>query len=712
MAHNNLPRRLLAALSARPTKIFVPFPEPNRCPLCSQIIKILQRYPFSSLLRFIINHPIRISLPPQPPLHFAISVLNHPPLSATARVRLPHDASHILVPTRKTESPQRHMTRLVGVRAVCDGCSSAAAAVFCVFHRAVYCIACDTGNHSSPTSRSHQRVDLASAVTALPFCEYCDDAPATTYCESEGITFCDKCDRVVHASHSAPAHGRTPISSTLRNRAVEFRGLPSNRTTSEHHHSRSSSPPRTASRKSKQTTTHKNDIIPSQSLSRPPVPPQTSQTTNPSPPQTSAPRTQASPKRRSSKFLTKRKYRRPSQRPVSSITPLRFPPGNTPHAHSSAGILQSGDYPGLLFPVSNVSAPYPPFGADNPVSAPPSDPLMADQNPCFQALHDRHESAGASPLTNELNLFSYGSMENLDLSGDTALDGVNGSGKDSSGSGSSSRRKTPDFELFHHQNTPRPPPNTPQVQPAPNVTVVAAAAAAAAAGEQYLLNSVSSGSGSPRERRISPPLNDVGRVPDPAGVAEAATAAAESAAAAVDMGGSANAAEAPGSTKGSRLSTDVGMHGMESASGRLGRSQHVTHQLTDAFLSESGAPGRATFYQTQQSRRQRLDEATLDEAMRRLDNDTGTGASRNPKTMTSGEQRLHRSGQERLTRDGNAGVLGQMPDESGSEILTRGGSDVMEDLDMPGNEFGMLDSLDLSQFDQHCASGLGYPLSD
>ncbi|CDF36563.1 unnamed protein product [Chondrus crispus] len=124
------------------------------------------------------------------------------------------------------------MTRLFGVRAVCDGCLSAAATVFCVNHRTVVCFSCDDEQHASPHTASHQRVDLSSAVTALPFCERCDDAPAIVYCESEGITFCDKCDCVSHASQTSPPHCRTPISSTLRHRPVEFRGLPDNRTSS------------------------------------------------------------------------------------------------------------------------------------------------------------------------------------------------------------------------------------------------------------------------------------------------------------------------------------------------------------------------------------------------------------------------------------------------------------------------------------------------
>lgn len=333
---------------------------------------------------------------------------------------------------------------------------------------------------------------------------------------------------------------------------------------------------------------------------------------------------------------------------------------------------------------------------------------MVDQNSNFQGLQDRSYPSAGGSLEQDLSVLPYGSIDNLDLSGDTALNGLNESGQDSSGSGSSSGRKTPEFEIMQRHAALRPPPNTPQ---APNVKLVAAAAAAAAAaGELYLLNSVSSGSGSSREQIITPPLNDVSRAPDPAGVAEAATAAAESAAAAVDMDVAANTSEAVMLKKEPHLSTDVDMQVDEAVRCRTGKSEQVVRHMNEEFLSETGGHGKTSHQQTQVTRRQRLDEATLDEAIRRLDNDTGP--SRPPKIEARIETRFHRSTQEPLSREANPDMLGHMPDGGGAEILQRGGPDAMEDLEMPGNEFGMFDSIDLSQFEQNSGGGLGYLLSE
>lgn len=115
------------------------------------------------------------------------------------------------------------MTRLVGVRAVCDVCSAARAVVFCVVHRHVACAKCDAESHRGANS-NHQRVDLAGAVTALPFCDKCDNAPATSYCESESVTLCNDCDVAVHANKSCASHHRRLISKALAQRNVSFIG--------------------------------------------------------------------------------------------------------------------------------------------------------------------------------------------------------------------------------------------------------------------------------------------------------------------------------------------------------------------------------------------------------------------------------------------------------------------------------------------------------
>lgn len=298
-----------------------------------------------------------------------------------------------------------------------------------------------------------------------------------------------------------------------------------------------------------------------------------------------------------------------------------------------------------------------------------------------------------------------------DIDVETALEGLNGS-KDSSGSGGSSRRKTPDIEILQRQSSLRPPPNTPQApyvpqtSQAPNVAVVAAAAAAAAAGEMYLLNSVSSGPGSSREPRVTPPLNDVSGTSDPAGVAEAARAAAESAAAAVDLGSAGSSSRAVSSAKPSNLATAAEMQTIGSANGRSERLQRTSRRMNKPLSVESGGVGKTTQFQAQAAQRQKFDEE-----VRRLDMDTGS--SRFAKGAVRVESRLDRPTQEPLTSGGdvNSDVLGQISDGGGVEVL-QSGADVMGDLEMSGNDFGMFDSIDLAQFDQNSGCGLEYPLSD
>lgn len=330
---------------------------------------------------------------------------------------------------------------------------------------------------------------------------------------------------------------------------------------------------------------------------------------------------------------------------------------------------------------------------------------MVDQNQTDQALQDRQYSADGGTLVQGFNMLPY---EDIGLSVDTALEGLNGSGKDSSESERSSRRKTPDVEILQRQASLKPPPNTPQAlqaQQAQKVAVVAAAAAAAAAGEMYL-NSVSSGTGLSREHRMTPPLNCVSRAPDPAGVAEAARAAAESAVAAVDLGGPGTASQAVPSTKPSNLTADAGMQAIGGANRRSERSQRTSRRMNRSLLSGPSGLGKATQLQAQATQQQKFDEE-----VRRLGMDNG--GTRAAKGAVRVESRLDRPTQEPLTSGGevNSDVLGQISDGGGVEML-QSGPDVMVDLEMPGNDFAMFDSIYLSHFDQNSGSGLGYPLSN
>lgn len=112
------------------------------------------------------------------------------------------------------------MTRLVGVRVVCDGCRSAAALVFCVGVRRALCAACSRGQ--SPNGR----VDLERAITAIPFCERCDAAPAVIYCSTENTTLCLRCDATLHQSKAERRHERSDICEAMAQRTFTFTGSP------------------------------------------------------------------------------------------------------------------------------------------------------------------------------------------------------------------------------------------------------------------------------------------------------------------------------------------------------------------------------------------------------------------------------------------------------------------------------------------------------
>lgn len=111
------------------------------------------------------------------------------------------------------------MTRLVSVRVVCDDCRTAQALVYCVGARRALCALCSAGHTSSG------RVDLALAVTALPFCERCDSAPAAVYCALEDITLCACCDVEARASKNTfKDMQKRGIRTTLEQRSIRFNG--------------------------------------------------------------------------------------------------------------------------------------------------------------------------------------------------------------------------------------------------------------------------------------------------------------------------------------------------------------------------------------------------------------------------------------------------------------------------------------------------------
>lgn len=237
--------------------------------------------------------------------------------------------------------------------------------------------------------------------------------------------------------------------------------------------------------------------------------------------------------------------------------------------------------------------------------------------------------------------------------------------------------------------------------------MAAAAAAAAAAGEFYLLNSGSSGSASSREQRMTPPVLDTNRGPDPAGVAQAATAAAQSTVAAVDREGTAgviSSAQETQASKSANLETGRGDDNLQPREG------NTTRQMNDVRMVDNEASHKESHPSAFAPTRQRFDEISTGEDMRRLENDHGNGhISKAPSQI---ECRFDRLSQYPLSTQPNTDVLGEMTVGGGGEILQRGGHDIMDDLEMPEHEFGMFDSIDLSQFEQSSGGGLGYALSD
>lgn len=463
------------------------------------------------------------------------------------------------------------MTRLVGVRAVCDGCSAAAATVFCVSHRHVLCPSCDAAQHARPPTASHQRVDLTSAVTALPFCERCDDAPATTYCENEGTTLCDKCDRVLHSS-VPHAHCRTSIENTLRSRAVEFR------------------PPALTSR---------STLIASNPSSTPPSSASLPLAT-----------TSAQPHRRPS---TSGARRRPPKREAPS--PEAPPPTSVPCISAPMPSIRRPKSTGRRRQRSQLTPPSPSFPSPSPVPVriplPPTPlPQQQEHTPLFTQRHaDLLPATNDDPSDDTLSPFLYPPPDNFaqDLTDPLLLDASRDTGVADAPIAldlsallpydgldiptnvpSPPHRKTPDIDdLRLGPRTPPPPPATPVLRQPASSSIAAAAAAAAAAGELYLLHALPPRHAQPVVPR--PPT-------DPAvGVAAAATAAAQSAAFAA-------AEERPGAPP---LAPPVRRPRRPSARRRPRRD--VASTAAAAAAAAASAPG----YALAEAQRRVFDEAVL-----------------------------------------------------------------------------------------------------
>lgn len=290
----------------------------------------------------------------------------------------------------------------------------------------------------------------------------------------------------------------------------------------------------------------------------------------------------------------------------------------------------------------------------------------------FRSDHDR-QSFTDPPIHNFDHMLAYGV---IDLSSSTSLDVRN----PSSGSASAQASQDSIPQKAQNQNSlslaalqagaARFPSNTLETN-----VFAAAAAAAAAAGELYLLNSVSSGSGS---SRTSPPLNDVA---DPAGVAEAATAAAESAV----------AASRPMRT----VETATEMFGNETEYSGQGHPARVSRLFSELLIGRGGSSDQAVGGQI------------FDEEMRKLEIDYEVGHGGRL------ENKGHRMVQSRQQGTGsrvncNNDLLGQIGVD---DMLKRESSDTIGELDMARDDFGF-DAMDLGQFEASGYASPGFSLSE
>ncbi|PXF49097.1 B-box zinc finger protein 19 [Gracilariopsis chorda] len=569
------------------------------------------------------------------------------------------------------------MTRLVRVRAVCDDCSAAPATIYCVSHGHVLCVDCDRRTHHNARLSAHQRIGLAAAITALPFCEYCDNAPATTYCETESTTLCDKCNDTVHKA--APlSHSRTPIQKTLRSRAVQFRPIstsaalprcsangpiqpapsgPAIKSAHRPHVPSQSASPSKSRRHASNTNAHtsnncynppRNDLKSSSAQSPRHNPSNTVHVMRQNLPHF----TQLSPPPSSSPLVsitqTKNAYRRDSEQVPATSNYLELTQPSQPSDQPSRNpLFHAEDYSpffdshpthsDLQLTIANPNfVPLPTEIADAAKSL--CDPLIISGEPPMQPLG---RDPLAEPDPNSIDLSKVVTCPSLD----------------------------PDPEDCVLEEQLKPPTTTPlptkapskllktephssvdyiHGTPQPSITVMAAAATAAA--ERYLLETTSPASSSCE--RLSNPAIECGRGLDPGGVAEAATAAAESAAAAVDIG------SVP-----ARRSIVSGRHHFA----RLPR-----------HASEPILPLRAA-----------AQKHVFDEAMRRLDI-----AARKPRLKD-----------EVFIPNTRRTAVVNRPNDAGAPVQELnaheyGRRDVLMDLETPKEEFLVFDPLDLSQYDQ------------
>eukprot|EP00178_Gracilaria_changii_P006810 TRINITY_DN2214_c0_g1_i1.p1 TRINITY_DN2214_c0_g1~~TRINITY_DN2214_c0_g1_i1.p1 ORF type:complete len:571 (+),score=75.20 TRINITY_DN2214_c0_g1_i1:176-1888(+) len=549
------------------------------------------------------------------------------------------------------------MTRLVRVRAICDGCSAAAATLFCVSLRHVLCDKCNCIRRRS----RHPHVALSSVIIALPFCEYCDLAPATVYCETEGATLCDKCDETIHKA--APlSHCRSPIQNTLQTRAVEFRtrsaSRPRKRLTNSQINQRSnlqratnplSRPDRTqqlaiAHRTYSRSSRSRVAAKLSPQRQQPIRSPQNNQSQQVAPPLTQKPSATTSSAVATQDHVdstapTQSPLTAPTEQtqPVLTFQPACDPPRNhlfhtdeyTPYFEShptNSNVHMSVD----TYPFSSLPTEI----ADAAKSL--CEPLLITEEPNIQPLE---MDPLAEPDSSTLDLSNVLSCASIDPSTDDNLPHVN------------LRPPSPAHAINSLHSSLR------RNQTQFSITATAAAAATAAA-EMYLLSTASHVTAS--KAQVTASLKEISRAIDPVGLTTAATAAAESAAAAAEM---------------------------SSLSSRSPASEMQHRSRLSRHVSEPALPLRAAAQQH-----------VFDEAMRRLDIDLVKHRKREDGQFANGKLQFGAA-------DGPNQAMPSAHDYTNHEL---GRSHAIEYPDTQREAFSPFGSLPLSQFDQNQSSCLEF----
>ncbi|CAN8076470.1 unnamed protein product [Agarophyton chilense] len=564
------------------------------------------------------------------------------------------------------------MTRLVRVRAICDGCSAAAATIFCVYLRNVFCDDCTC----VPSRSNHSHSALSSAITALPFCEYCDAAPATVYCESEGATLCDKCNETVHKAAPFP-HLRTPIQNTLRTRAVEFRSRSRSRArkriAAPHINQQTSvqTSTNTSSRldRNRQCSSSEDAYAPSSCVSKlnvasktspekqktnvglqnrhsqPPLAQRTSET------KSSALEAPEHSNNTSTKNPQSSKAKAQQPEPMHITRPENEPPGSHLfHTDNYNPFFDSRATPSKVHSTVNTF----------PFSSPPTEIAEAAKSLCEPLLitgepsiHPLEPDPLAELDSCPLDLGNVMPCTSLDPSTDDSEHHVN--------------LRTPPSSPY------RPPNSAPSDHAVVNSSVshpvgrndnpnqscktAAVAAAVTAAAEMFLLNNAPHETASKEKERS---LIEASRVVDAGGLAAAATAAAESAAAAVEM------------------SILTSHPSSSEAEPRVRLPRHASEPVLPLRMAAQ--------------------QHVFDEAMRRLDIDLVNHRIKDDMHVSNGKQLFGAC-------DGTNHVLASIHDYISNEFGRR---DVLDDSNIQKEEFTSFTSLPLSHFDQSHLSSFAF----